>query len=156
PAPQEPAIVTEIKPPLKPVPAISPEDTAARMRVATAMYRQYCLSCHGTDGSGSEMKRSMPAIPDFTNRAWQEGASNAQLLAGILDGKGGLMPAFRGRVSEEQAKDLVAYLRAFGPARPKPKEPPASDFEKRYRELQEEWQELQRQLEELSRPRRQP
>ena len=62
------------------------------------------------------------------------------------------MPAFRGRVSPEQAQDLAAYVRAFGPPRaPKP-EAPATDFEQRFRELQDQWNELQKQLRDLPKP----
>src|SRR6516225_5795352 len=70
----------------------SPE-TAAGTRQATRLYRQYCLRCHGSSGSGSETKASMAAIPDFTSRAWQEGLREADLVVSILDGKGTLMPA---------------------------------------------------------------
>jgi mono/diheme cytochrome c family protein len=115
------------------------------------LYRQYCLSCHGVDGRGRELKAGMPTIPDFTSRAYQEAVSNPQLVVGILDGKGALMPAFRGRVSEGQAQDLAAYVRAFGPVRAAPTAP-AGDFDKRFRELQDQWDELQRQLRELSKP----
>jgi quinol-cytochrome oxidoreductase complex cytochrome b subunit len=135
----------------KPPTSLPSPETAARMRVAAGLYRQYCLICHGTDGKGSEMKAAMPSIPNFTNRSWQEGRSQHQLVLGILDGKGTLMPAFRGRVNEEQAPDLAAYLRAFGPVPVTAPQAPASDFEKRFRELQGEWEEWQRQLKDLSR-----
>jgi hypothetical protein len=92
----------------------------------------------------------MPTIPDFTSRAWQEGVSDPQLVVATLDGKGALMPAFRGRISDEQAQDLVAYMRAFGPVRAAPPAAADSEFEWRFRELQEQWNELQRQLQELS------
>ena len=59
------------------------------------------------------------------------------------------MPAFRGRVNDEQAQDLTAYIRAFGPTPTAPSEVPASDFERRFRELQDQWNELQKQLESL-------
>jgi hypothetical protein len=62
------------------------------------------------------------------------------------------MPPFRGRVSDKQAQDLAAYVRAFGPERAAPAKAPANDFEKRYRDLEEQWGELQRQLQELSKP----
>lgn len=132
-------------------PTTSPE-MAERMRVATGLYRQYCLICHGADGKGNEIKAAMPVIPDFTNRSWQEGITQPQLVVGILDGKGTLMPAFRGRVDEEQGQDLAAYVRAFGPVPATVPEAPASDFEKRYRELQDQWKEWQRQLKDLSKP----
>jgi len=96
----------------------------------------------------------MPQIPDFTSRAWQEGKNNAQVAVSILDGKD-LMPAFRGRVDDDQAQSLVAYLRAFGPARARGNEAAPDDFEKRFHQLQDEWDELQKQPDEVSaRPRR--
>jgi mono/diheme cytochrome c family protein len=96
----------------------------------------------------------MPPIPDFTNRAWQATGSNPRLAVSILEGKGTLMPAFRGRVRDDQVADLVAYVRAFGPEGAAALEPApgAGEFEKRYRELEAEWDELQRQLRELRQP----
>jgi mono/diheme cytochrome c family protein len=98
----------------------------------------------------------MPGIPDFTSRAWQAGVSTPQVISSILDGKGTLMPAFRGRVNEDQVNDLAAYIRAFGPAPSAASEAPASDFERRFRELQDQWNELQKQLESLPSPNRKP
>jgi len=141
--------------PRTPTPAISTQEMGERTRAATGLYRQYCLICHGTDGKGQEIKASMPTIPDLASRKWHESVSDAQLVASILDGKGTLMPAFRGRVSDEQARDLVAYTRAFGGGRAAPAATPAdTDFEKRFRELQDQWNELQRQLQEMNKPPR--
>jgi mono/diheme cytochrome c family protein len=139
-----------VEPGPKPAVTESPE-TASRIRAATGLYRQYCLVCHGVDGRGLEFKANMPTMPDFTDRRWQEGTTNPQLVVSIVQGKGTLMPAFSGRVSDEQAGDLTAYVRAFGPTLAPP-EAPAGDFEKRFREVQAQWYELQRQFEELSKP----
>jgi hypothetical protein len=62
------------------------------------------------------------------------------------------MPSFRGRVSDEQAGDLVAYVRAFGPEPPSNQPAPATDFERRFQELEREWNSLQKQLRELPKP----
>jgi quinol-cytochrome oxidoreductase complex cytochrome b subunit/cytochrome c len=151
---QQPVIVPTPKAAAGKPASPSSADTAARIRAATGLYRQNCLTCHGINGKGLEMKASMPPIPDFTNRAWQEGITNSQIRDSILAGKGTLMPAFGGRINEDQAQDLVAYVRAFGPARPSPIEPGASDFEKRFRELEEQWNELERQIQSLESPKR--
>jgi quinol-cytochrome oxidoreductase complex cytochrome b subunit/mono/diheme cytochrome c family protein len=158
PRPAEPAVVPPAKgPPAGPPPSTpAQEEMAARTRVATGLYRQYCLICHGADGRGAEIRATMPAIPDFSSRTWQEGVSNPQLVVSILDGKGTYMPSFRGRINDDQAQDLAAYVRAFGPVRPAPPEAAASDFEQRFRELQQQWNELQKQLQELSKPPRKP
>jgi quinol-cytochrome oxidoreductase complex cytochrome b subunit/mono/diheme cytochrome c family protein len=158
PQPTEPTIVPAPKGPLVGEPRLlhPSVETAARLRAATVFYRQYCLTCHGADGRGLQMKLSMPTLQDFTNRAWQEEVSNARMLVSILDGRGTLMPAFRGRITQEQAQDLVAYVRAFGPVKQRPTEAPATDFDKRFRELQRQWDELEKQLRELSPPARKP
>lgn len=128
-------------------------ETAGRIRVAAGLYRQFCLSCHGIDGRGTELRPSMPTIPDLTSPAWQQAAANPQLTVSILDGKGALMPAFRGRVNEEQAQDLTAYVRAFGPAGLATPAPGASDFAKQFQQLQQQWEALDKQLQEMSKER---
>jgi mono/diheme cytochrome c family protein len=94
----------------------------------------------------------MATIPDFTNRSWQEGVGAPQLVASILDGKGTLMPAFRGRIGDEQGQDLAAYVRAFGPVEIAQPQGQTGDFEKRFQEVQGHWYELQKQLRDLSNP----
>jgi ubiquinol-cytochrome c reductase cytochrome b subunit len=149
--PTQPAVVTGPKPARSvPPPTMSAEMTA-RLGTAAGLYRQYCLSCHGVEGRGSELKASMPTIPDFTNAGWQASVSNSQLVVSILDGKGTMMPAFRGRLGDEQAQDLAAYVKAFGPTAAAQQVPP-SDFEERFREIQEHWYTLQKQMQELSKP----
>jgi mono/diheme cytochrome c family protein len=132
--------------------------TAERTRAATVRYREYCLSCHGIDGRGTEMRSAMPTIPDFTVGAWQDSKDRAELALSILDGKGTLMPAFRERISEDDAQNLVAYIRAFGPRPTRPVESaapaaPVSDFENRFRRLEGQWDELEKQLRALPPPR---
>jgi quinol-cytochrome oxidoreductase complex cytochrome b subunit/mono/diheme cytochrome c family protein len=154
--PQEPAVVPEPKatPVAPPSPSVA---NAERLRRATVLFRDYCLICHGIDGRGTAMRASMPTIPDFTSRVWQDTASNAQVTVSILDGKGTLMPAFRGRVSDSAAQDLMAYVRAFGPVRPQtPEATTTTDFERRFKQLEEEWNELQKQLRQLPQPPAKP
>jgi ubiquinol-cytochrome c reductase cytochrome b subunit len=152
PAQAHPAAVgaPKIAPGAKLPPPPASAEIAERIRVGTALYRQYCLTCHGHDGMGTQMRASMPLIPDFANGSWQREISTPKLVATILEGKGTFMPAFRGRVSGEQADDLAAYLRAFGPALPVTRGTPATDFENRFRELENHWNELELQLNELS------
>jgi mono/diheme cytochrome c family protein len=157
PEPTKPAVVSSPKrPATEQGPVAGEAENGGRIRVAVGLYRQFCLTCHGVDGRGQEIRRSMPAVPDFTGRSWQEGSSNAQIAVSILEGKGTLMPSFRGRLNESDAQDLTAYVRAFGPVRAQSARPETGDFEKRFRQLQEQWDELQKQLRELQRPPRKP
>jgi mono/diheme cytochrome c family protein/uncharacterized membrane protein len=77
------------------------------------LFQKHCAKCHGTDGTGRSMRQRNPELPNFADRAWQAQRRDAQLLASILDGKGKRMPSWREKMSEEQARSLVAYVRAF-------------------------------------------
>jgi mono/diheme cytochrome c family protein len=126
-----------------------PSETTQRVHFAAAAYRQNCLTCHGSNGRGTDMRPTMPAIPDFTNRGWQRNRSNAQLAASVHDGKNGLMPAFGDRLTPNDIRDLVVYVRAFGPPVPAPAAPRVDEFDRQFQELQEQWNQLEHQIKEL-------
>lgn len=130
----------------RPVATAPSAETVGRLSAVTRLYRQYCLTCHGVNGKGTEMRPAMATLPDFSGRAWQEGKNDEQLEGDVLNGKDALMPAFQGRVSADQARDLVAYVRAFGPPRTSEAKPPQSDFERRFQQLSQQWDELGKQL----------
>jgi hypothetical protein len=97
-----------------------------------------------------------PAIPDFTAASWQTKRTEAKLLARILDGKGKGMPAFRGKLKEDQARGLVAHIRSFatttGKSGAQKVREPASpgDFELEFRRLLRELDELKKQFRQAS------
>jgi mono/diheme cytochrome c family protein len=77
-----------------------------------------CATCHMTSGKGDPHHRK-DAIPDFTDRAWQTGETDADLRDAIANGEGSVMPAFGEKLTPEQIDELVAYVRGF-PDRPAP------------------------------------
>jgi mono/diheme cytochrome c family protein/uncharacterized membrane protein len=103
-----------------------PAPRAASTPAAGRLYRKHCVRCHGTDGKGKLARRRLK-VPDFTAASWQARRSDAQLLASILDGKGDEMPGWRGKISKEQARGLVAHLRAFAAAGEKEDEPAGAE-----------------------------
>lgn len=133
-----------------------PGDTAARIRIGSSIFQQFCIPCHGPDGTGNAMRASLPPIPNFTDAAFQKSHTNAQLLTSILDGKGTLMPANRGRVTEGQARDLAAYIRSFGPKGSQPVEAGTGEFENQFNSLQAQWNSLDKELQAVSPPARKP
>jgi hypothetical protein len=94
----------------------------------------------------------MPTVPDFASRQWQRTRDAAQMTASILDGKGALMPAWRGRLSVEQARELTAFVRTLDPAGSAGGATPESDFRRRFDALQKQWEELDRQVRSFDRP----
>jgi mono/diheme cytochrome c family protein len=134
-----------VKDKIKPEPT-SPE-VADRLRRAGVVFREYCIVCHGVEGTGAPpMRLTMPMLPDFTKPAFRDQHSDTQLLISILDGKGTLMPANRGRINESQARDLVAYVRAFGPAGPGTSVSPPNEFQQQFEQLQRQWEALEREI----------
>jgi mono/diheme cytochrome c family protein len=77
---------------------------------STATFRTKCAMCHGPDGAGSEVGKSMN-VPDLRSPAVQK-LPDAQLAQIISDGKGG-MPSFKGSLSEDQIHALVAHVRTL-------------------------------------------
>jgi mono/diheme cytochrome c family protein len=126
---------------------IQSDEDAAKLRIAANIFRTYCFTCHGNDGKGVLMRPSMPPIPDFTSELFHKQHTDAQIRVSILDGKGTLMPANRGRLTEEQAGYLTAYIRAFGPKSIIVR-PGASDaeFTKAVQELELQLEELHKQM----------
>ncbi|HWY07048.1 MAG TPA: cytochrome c [Candidatus Acidoferrales bacterium] len=77
---------------------------------ASATYRTKCAMCHGQDGSGSEVGKSLN-VPDLRSPVVQK-QPDAQLAQIISDGKGG-MPPFKASLSEEQIQGLVGHIRSL-------------------------------------------
>jgi mono/diheme cytochrome c family protein len=77
---------------------------------SSATFRTKCAMCHGPDGSGSDVGKSMN-VPDLRSPAVQK-LPDAQLAQIISDGKGG-MPSFKNSLSEDQVHSLVAHIRSL-------------------------------------------
>jgi mono/diheme cytochrome c family protein len=127
-------------------------------RADAAVLQQRCARCHDADGTGRSSRGNLSEIPDFRSHKWQTSRSDAQLRVSILDGKGSHMPAFRGKISDDEARRLVSTIRSLDPtpAARAMADGPADDFERRFRQLQEELNELKKQFRELSARPREP
>jgi len=82
------------------------QDSAA----AKSTFQTKCAMCHGPDGAGSEVGKSMN-VPDLRAPVVQK-LPDAQLAQVISDGKGG-MPSFKSSLSEDQIHALVTYIRSL-------------------------------------------
>ena len=77
---------------------------------ASATYRAKCAVCHGPDGSGSAVGKSMK-VPDLRSSEVQK-LPDVQLAQIISDGKGG-MPSFKNSLSEDQVHSLVTHIHSM-------------------------------------------
>jgi mono/diheme cytochrome c family protein len=74
-------------------------------------YKTKCLMCHGATGLGdTPAGKSMGALP-FNSPDLLK-ASDADLIAATTNGKG-KMPAYKGKLTDPQIKDVIAYIRTL-------------------------------------------
>jgi len=76
----------------------------------SATFRTKCAMCHGQDGAGSEVGKSMN-VPDLRSPVVQK-LTDGQIAQIISDGKGG-MPSFKSSLSEDEIHSLVAHVRSL-------------------------------------------
>jgi mono/diheme cytochrome c family protein len=81
-------------------------------RVVMSLYNRYCIRCHGIDGRGVW---DIPDVPDFTDPRWQASRPDPQIVNIIMEGRGAVMPTFRGTLSLDEAWAMARYLRTFVP-----------------------------------------
>ena len=77
---------------------------------AASLYKAKCAACHAADGSGSTAAGKQMQTPDLRSDEVQK-QSDAQLTAATVDGKGKKMPAYKGKLTDDQVKQLVSYIR---------------------------------------------
>jgi cytochrome c oxidase cbb3-type subunit 3 len=65
-----------------------------------------CIDCHGADGSGA-------MGPAFSDGRWHFGGSPAEVFESIYQGRPDGMPAWGGRISNDQIWMLTAYVRSL-------------------------------------------
>jgi mono/diheme cytochrome c family protein len=78
-----------------------------------ALFDSKCALCHGKDGAGLPNWKSL-GQPDFTRGEWQNAHTDEQIADSIKNGKGKFMPAFKGKLSDEETGAVVQRIRTFG------------------------------------------
>jgi len=81
-----------------------------RAQDAPALYKSKCAACHGPDGTGNVPMGKTLGVTDLTSADVQK-QTDAQLTDSIANGKGKKMPAYKGKLTDDQIKGLVGYLR---------------------------------------------
>jgi mono/diheme cytochrome c family protein len=79
---------------------------------AGALFKSKCTVCHAPDGSGSSATGKQLGVTDLRADEVQK-QTDAQLSDSITNGKGTKMPAYKGKITDDQIKGLVSYIRSL-------------------------------------------
>ena len=83
----------------------------ARGDDVAATFKAKCAGCHAADGSGDSPAGKAMKTPDLRSDEVQK-MTDAQLIDATTNGKG-KMPAYKGKITDDQIKDLVAFIRTL-------------------------------------------
>ncbi len=67
-----------------------------------------CVFCHGEEGYGEAAD-----TPDWTDPEWQDDKSDDDLTKSIAEGVGTQMPSFKTKLSNDEIKAAVKFVRSF-------------------------------------------
>ena len=76
------------------------------LRAGGMLFVENCAACHGRNARGNVAL----GAPDLTDDDWLYGGDGKAILASILDGRRGAMPAFAGTLSSDSILDVAHYV----------------------------------------------
>lgn len=74
------------------------------------IFENQCASCHGIEGHGN---RELGA-PNLTDKIWLYGSDRHTVHETIYYARAGVMPAWKGRLSDDTIRQLTVYLHELG------------------------------------------
>ena len=85
-------------------------DDAEAAEKGKAVFEEQCVACHQEGGVGDP---SLGA-PNLSDHIWLYGGTKADIVQTLTYGRGGMMPAWTGRLSDETIKILAVYVHSLG------------------------------------------
>lgn len=91
---------------------------AADNAAVVANYGKHCASCHGKDGKGQTTMGKKVGCKDYTDAKVTAEIKDEEAVKQVKEGlkdKAGkeLMKPFNGKLTDDEIKGLVAYMKAF-------------------------------------------
>ena len=85
-------------------------EPGADLAAGSKIFADSCSPCHGKDGKGN------PAVgsKNLTDNIWLYGSDKRTLVQTISNGRGGMMPAWGGKLDPVTVKALAVYVHTFG------------------------------------------
>jgi mono/diheme cytochrome c family protein len=94
-------------------PPRSPTKVEGNARAGKILFDQHCVTCHGPRGRGDGLEIAGATVADLSSSRTQR-KLNVDLLTTIHEGRPGkVMPSWKWRLSGEQSKDVLAYVRTL-------------------------------------------
>lgn len=90
-----------------------PQGVTPDLAKGKEVFEANCAACHGPDGKGNPEL----GAPNLTDGIWLYGSSRDNVIASITNGRGGIMPAWAGRLDPTTIKALTVYVHALGGGR---------------------------------------
>ena len=87
-----------------------PTKPGADLARGAKIFADNCAVCHGPEGKGN---REVGA-PNLTDNIWLYGPDKKTIMEGIINGRGGVMPAWGGKLDDATIKALTVYVHTFG------------------------------------------
>jgi cytochrome c oxidase cbb3-type subunit 3 len=85
-------------------------EKGADLAAGKKIFEANCAVCHGPDGKGNQQVGSA----NLTDKIWLYGSSKETIVQTVTDGRGGVMPAWGGRLPDATIKALTVYVWTFG------------------------------------------
>lgn len=76
----------------------------AAIRLGRSVFANNCATCHGSDAHGAK------GFPNLTDRDWLWGGQPETVLASILDGRKGSMPALEAVIGADMVPAVAVYV----------------------------------------------
>ena len=89
------------------------QQPAADQAKGKEVFEANCAACHGEDGKGNQEL----GAPNLTDGIWLYGSDKASIEAGIVNGRGNVMPAWHARLDPTTIKALTVYVHSLGGGR---------------------------------------
>ena len=96
-------------------------DAAAAAR-GQVVFQAQCVSCHGAAGAGDPNV----GAPSLIDNVWLYGGSREDIRTQIVQGRGGVMPAWSGVYDDNTIRALAIYVYAMGGGQPEPAPQPVA------------------------------
>lgn len=74
------------------------------IKIGQRLFLNYCATCHGSDANGSA------GFPNLADNDWLYGGEPGTIKASILDGRQGVMPAWKDVLGDAGVEQVSAYV----------------------------------------------